>query len=407
MNGQYHKMEFWDSKLSGKKKFALDSRIIYFKQFDDDVFFVFKFMIGFNTITINQIGEDAFDVRFDGRRFKDLVAQERRGTLQKKERENRIYAEQKKIQDEYYNRALTYNGKDYYEGKEKALLYNNNNNNMNNDKKPIKYDYNYYKQHKNDKYYNYKNNNININNNYNSNQNNNNIYHHYNNNNNNININNNNYNYNNNNQILNDNDIRQIKNNVNKKRNNNNYNNNINQNKINNNDNNNKNIYPSFSTYNNTENNVGYNNNKNNNNNNKNDMNLMNELTAVFAKQRIQDNNNVNNDLPTLSQINNANNVNKNNENDELINYIGNLNKNVPMDTGKESTPVHLNKVDIKPKNTDIPLKETVEESQIQLNIYDNNENLNNIKKVYVNNSTFNIPQNQDYYEDENPYNDY
>ena len=351
MNGQYHKMEFWDSKLSGKKKFALDSRIIYFKQFDDDVFFVFKFMIGFNTITINQIGEDAFDVRFDGRRFKDLVAQERRGTLQKKERENRIYAEQKKIQDEYYNRALTYNGKDYYEGKEKALLYNNNNNN--------------------------------------------------------ININNNNYNYNNINQILNDNDIRQIKNNVNKKRNNNNYNNNINQNKINNNDNNNKNIYPSFSTYNNTENNVGYNNNKNNNNNNKNDMNLMNELTAVFAKQRIQDNNNVNNDLPTLSQINNANNVNKNNENDELINYIGNLNKNVPMDTGKESTPVHLNKVDIKPKNTDIPLKETVEESQIQLNIYDNNENLNNIKKVYVNNSTFNIPQNQDYYEDENPYNDY
>ncbi len=396
MNGQYHRMEFWDSKLSGKKKFALDSKIIYFKQFDDDVLFVFKFKIGNNLITINQIGEDAFDVRFDGRRFKDLVAQERRGTLQKKERENRIYAEQKRIQDEYYNRALTYNGKDYYEGKEKALLYNNNNNNnMNNDKKPIKYDYNYYKQHKNDKYYNYKNNNIN--NNYNNNQNNNNNYHN----------NNNNYNYNNNNQILNDNDIRQIKNNVNKKRNNNNYNNNINQNKIQNKINNddNKNIYPSFSTYNNTENNVGYNNNKNNNNNNnKNDMNLMNELTAVFAKQRIQDNNNMNNDLPTLSQINNQNNANKNNENDELINYIGNLNKNVPVDTGKESAPVHLNKVDIKPKNTDIPLKETVEESQIQLNIYDNNENLNNIKKVYVNNSTFNIPQNQDYYEDENPY---
>ncbi len=396
MNGQYHRMEFWDSKLSGKKKFALDSKIIYFKQFDDDVLFVFKFKIGNNLITINQIGEDAFDVRFDGRRFKDLVAQERRGTLQKKERENRIYAEQKRIQDEYYNRALTYNGKDYYEGKEKALLYNNNNNNnMNNDKKPIKYDYNYYKQHKNDKYYNYKNNNIN--NNYNNNQNNNNNYHN----------NNNNYNYNNNNQILNDNDIRQIKNNVNKKRNNNNYNNNINQNKIQNKINNddNKNIYPSFSTYNNTENNVGYNNNKNNNNNNnKNDMNLMNELTAVFAKQRIQDNNNMNNDLPTLSQINNQNNANKNNENDELINYIGNLNKNVPVDTGKESAPVHLNKVDIKPKNTDIPLKETVEESQIQLNIYDKNQNLDNIKKVYVNNSTFNIPQNQDYYEDENPY---
>ena len=203
-------------------------------------------------------------------------------------------------------------------------------------------------------------------------------------------------------------------------KNNNNYNNNnINQNKINNyNDNNNKdnkNVYPSFGDCcTNTDNNMGYNKNNlnnyytNNNNNNKKDMNLMNELTEVFAKQQEQENNNMNNDLPTLSQINNAKNNNKNNENDELIDYIGNLNKNVPMDSVKECAPVTLNKVELKPKNSNMPIKEDFDiGSQIQLNIYNNNQNLDNIKKVYVNNSTFKTPENQDYYDDENPYNDY
>ena len=217
-----------------------------------------------------------------------------------------------------------------------------------------------------------------------------------------------------NNQYKNEN-----KHNINNYDNRNNQYKNENKHNINNYDNNreNKNAYPTFSMYyNNTENNTGYNNNNfNNNNYKKKDDNLMNELTEVFAKQQIQEKNQTENDLPTYSQLNYANNLKKNNnENDELINYIGNLNNNKPITSTKEYTPLPLNKVNIKPDKDAAPIKEdddfgfenTVnnEASQIQLNIYNNTNNLENIKKVYVNNSSLKEPQNQDYYDEDNPY---
>ena len=144
-------MEFWDSKLSGKKKLTLDSRILVFNQFDDeDYYFTFTFCLGYNTFNVVQKGEDDYDVIIDGLRFKDLMKMEKedkKNKQKKQEREKRILAEKKKKEQEYYNRALKYNGKDYYEGKEKHLI---NNNDINN-KKPVKYDYNYYKEHKKDK----------------------------------------------------------------------------------------------------------------------------------------------------------------------------------------------------------------------------------------------------------------
>jgi hypothetical protein len=124
----------------------------------------------------------------DGRRFKDLIAQEKiqnKKMLQKIERENQKINERKKKEQEYYYRALKYNGMDYYEGKEKILMNNygldnnkNNKNNKNKNKKP-QYNYDYYKEHKKDNY-------INNNNNY----------------------------YSEDNKIINDNDIEEIKMNI-------------------------------------------------------------------------------------------------------------------------------------------------------------------------------------------------
>ena len=434
----------------------MDNKILFYNQFDDDTFFYFTFCIGFNTINITQRGEDKFDMIIDGRHFKDLIVQEKiqkKNIQQKIERENRVIEERKKKEQEYYNRALKYNGMDYYEGKERVLMNNygldNNNNNNNNKNKKPQYNYNYYTEHKKDKY------------------------------NNNNNNNNKNY-YTEDNKIINDSDIEQIKMNIknsNKHINNQDmYNNNFNDN----NDNeynpfdDNNNPYPSLSTicrvqkkdgnnnnnynnnnnrnnknnynnnyrnnnknnYNNNYNNNNYNNNYNNNNknynNNKNN-DLMNELSEVFAKDQNQNYNqnnynnmNDNNDLPTYSQILNIQKKNSN-ENEGLINYIGNLNKNNPISSVQSCAPVPLNKVNINPNDNNNykgnDLNPINEEYDYGFGDNNNNNNQNNYmnnkmndidkgsnkRKIYVNNSSYKMPQNTENYDDddENPYKDF
>ena len=411
-NGFPHILEFWDSKLSGKKKVALDSRIIYFREINDDVLFHLDFTIGYNAFHISQYGEDHYDLLIDGNRFSNLMSQERyekKFLIQKKEREKQKV---KKMQEDYYQRALKYNGKDYYEGKEKILLNNNNNinnNNINNNNiNNNKYNYEYYKKHRNDYL---KNNNYNYGNDNNYNNNINNNY-------------NNNYYQQNNNQIINQNDINQIKQNINK------------NNQINNNqydpyfeeepkDNQQiDNPYPSFSVYQNTENNAGNNNrpflNKDDNvfkdNTRDNNNNYMNQLEDVFASQNNENKKSkVKNELPNYSELinnQNKNQLNKQNSKDSnLINYIGNLNNNNNIkQSSKESVP-NVNKQgeynfgfedDVHNSNN------IDDNNQIQLNIYNHKkvDEEKNKKKVYVNKSSFKIPLQKEDYEMDNPYND-
>ena len=412
-NGFPHILEFWDSKLSGKKKVALDSRIIYFREINDNALFHLDFTIGYNAFHISQYGEDHYDLLIDGNRFSNLMSQERyekKFLIQKKEREKQKV---KKMQEDYYQRALKYNGKDYYEGKEKILLNNNNNinnNNINNNNiNNNKYNYEYYKKHRNDYL---KNNNYNYgnDNNYNNNMNNN-----Y----------NNNYYQQNNNQIINQNDINQIKQNINK-------NNQINNNKYDPyfeeepKDNQQiDNPYPSFSVYQNTENNAGNNNrpflNKDDNvfkdNTRDNNNNYMNQLEDVFASQNNENKKSkVKNELPNYSELinnQNKNQLNKQNSKDSnLFNYIGNLNNNNNniKQSSKESVP-NVNKQG----EYNFGFEDDVHNSyniddnnQIQLNIYNHKkvDEERNKKKVYVNKSSFKIPLQKEDYEMDNPYND-
>lgn len=411
-------LEFWDSKLSGKKKVALNGRIIYFNQFDEDIIFGMKFTLGYNNLEIKQYGEDRYYLFINGYRFQDIMAQEKiekKNLINKKEREKQ---KQKKMEDDYYKRALKYNGNDYYEGKEKVLLNNNQNNQVNNNinNNNNKYSYEQYKK-KRSKTMNNNNYNYPPNNNYNY-------------------LPNNNYNYPPNNyynqnqpNINNNNKYNQYYEKEEEPKYNNNY-----QNEEANNP------YPSFSQYLNTENNAGYNNkmnlnndnynyyydnNRNNNNKNKNN-NLMNQIEEVFTNEKNQ-NQNFNKrstiDLPTYSEIlapqnnnqnqpsqNKINNNKKNNtESDNLINYIGNLNKKgkssikpIPEDNNNNNGY----NFGFEDDENDYKINDS---NQIELNIY-NHEQIDkerNKKKMFVNKSSFKNPLNEEDYDMENPYNNY
>ena len=92
----------------------MDSRVIYFNQFDSDVFFGLTFYIGHDKLDLQQYAEDKYNLFIDGNRFYDLMTQEkieRQSFIKQKERE---YQKRKKMEDDYYKRALKYNGKDYY-----------------------------------------------------------------------------------------------------------------------------------------------------------------------------------------------------------------------------------------------------------------------------------------------------
>ena len=386
----------------------MDSRVIYFNQFDGDVFFGLTFYIGHNKLDLQQYSEDKYNLFIDGNRFYDLMTQEkieRQSFIKQKQRE---YQKMKKMEDDYYKRALKYNGKDYYEGKEKNLLNNNNYNNNNNNNK---YNYGYYKKNENNHIYGYDN------------------------------VRNNNYNnYNNNyqqnqNQIINQSDIKQIKQNINKNKNYNPY---MEEEPKENNDLEINNPYPSFSQYQNTENNIGYNNrpnlknyntydntrNNNYNYNSKNN-NFMNQLEEVFSND-----NNINkkqppkdsikkNELPTYSEIYNNQNQNenklskKNSKDNNLINYIGNLNNsgnNNFQPTSIECAPT------VNQKGYNFGFDENINDFKVdknnnetELNIYNKKETENerNKKKMFMNKSSFKNPLKDEDYDMENPYNDY
>ena len=90
LNGLSHVIEFWDSKMSGKKKIAVDSRVIYFKQFDSDITFGLTFTIGYNTFNLKQYSENVYHMFVDGYSFKELQNQEqieKKMLIQKKERD--------------------------------------------------------------------------------------------------------------------------------------------------------------------------------------------------------------------------------------------------------------------------------------------------------------------------------
>ena len=121
LNKKSHRIEFFDSRLSDKKKITLDGSVLFYDK-DDSEFFSYKFSLAGCKFELCKISEDRYDIKINGKRFKQLMSDERNGKLDKaremrEQREN----EQKEI-DEYNRRAMEYNGSNYYEGMEYKIM---------------------------------------------------------------------------------------------------------------------------------------------------------------------------------------------------------------------------------------------------------------------------------------------
>jgi len=120
LNNYNHKVDYWDSRLSGKKKLAVDGKVLSLTKDLDN--YIFNFKIGeYNCIVIQN--EDQKPIfKINNRDFNDLIQDERTGKLNKereKHSKNRK-PEPKRIngssESDYYQRALKYNGENYVEG---------------------------------------------------------------------------------------------------------------------------------------------------------------------------------------------------------------------------------------------------------------------------------------------------
>ena len=78
----YRRIDFWDSKISGKKKVAVDSKIIVLDDSGNSNF-ICKFQIPPHIFTLKQKSEDRFSLVIDNYKFKDLLYEEMRGNLAK------------------------------------------------------------------------------------------------------------------------------------------------------------------------------------------------------------------------------------------------------------------------------------------------------------------------------------
>ena len=121
LNKKSHKIQFYDSRLSYKKKLTLDGSVLFYEK-DDSELFKYKFSLAGAKFELFSDFDDNYDIKVNGIKFKQLMSDERNGKLEKR-REKRIAEEneQKKI-DEYNKRAMEYNGSNYYEGMEYKIL---------------------------------------------------------------------------------------------------------------------------------------------------------------------------------------------------------------------------------------------------------------------------------------------
>ena len=120
MNNTNHKVEYWDSRLSGKKKLALDDKVISMTEDVDN--YVFAFKISSYNFIVQQKEDEKPRLTINNRDFNELIKDERSGKLHK-ERENynnqkskKEIKKNKEPEDDYYKRALKYNGDNYVEG---------------------------------------------------------------------------------------------------------------------------------------------------------------------------------------------------------------------------------------------------------------------------------------------------
>ena len=80
LNGRYNRVQFWDSKYSGIKRLAVNSKFLVIDESGGSRFRC-KFLIGQNVFHLIQRDEDNFDLLVDKKEFSVLMALEKSGKL--------------------------------------------------------------------------------------------------------------------------------------------------------------------------------------------------------------------------------------------------------------------------------------------------------------------------------------
>ena len=91
LNGTFHRIEFFDSKISGKKKLILDANILLSLDKRPSGKFQYNFKLDKSLFTVYQLN-DSYDLKIDNRSFSDIMQDERTGVLRRRKEE----AEKKK-----------------------------------------------------------------------------------------------------------------------------------------------------------------------------------------------------------------------------------------------------------------------------------------------------------------------
>ena len=85
LDSKPHKIEFWDSRISGKKKLSLDNNQLILTK-DNDYFF-YEFKIGRYHFTLSHLDSNTA-LSINGKIFNDLMREERSGLLNKEKKNN-------------------------------------------------------------------------------------------------------------------------------------------------------------------------------------------------------------------------------------------------------------------------------------------------------------------------------
>ena len=99
LNGKYHKVEMFHSKMSGKKKLCVDAQAISEnKSYKND--FTYSFKIDKNYFNVIQLNSDKYEMRVDNRSFDILIQEERSGKLKSDNKEDVAKVTSKKVVEE-------------------------------------------------------------------------------------------------------------------------------------------------------------------------------------------------------------------------------------------------------------------------------------------------------------------
>ena len=109
MNNNNHKIEYWDSRLSGKKKLSVDGKVLTLTKEMDNFYYTFK--IGEYNCSVTQNEDEKPKFTMNNRDFQDIIQDERTGKLDK---ERQKYKKNK--QKEEIKNNIKYNDEKYVEG---------------------------------------------------------------------------------------------------------------------------------------------------------------------------------------------------------------------------------------------------------------------------------------------------